>query len=217
MLDHYVLWRPDPSAIAVDAFMFPLKGKNPYCFPPVTCIPRLLREVLRQQVTVTLVTRLASSLETGSQLASPRTPSPAPKPLDPEQKLDPPPLESDLFQDLRMVLQALGRPDGFIDSVLKCQLKSTYSSQWKHYKLWCLEECRHPWVSLDPNQVSANSARDQLIHFLGHMKPSMQWYNNFCNHKSAIATAFKLVFGFDLGKDVFIVGLEKETATPTLA
>ena len=46
LLDRYVSWRPDPSAVAVDAFLFPLKGENPYCFPPVTCIPRLLREVL---------------------------------------------------------------------------------------------------------------------------------------------------------------------------
>ena len=55
LLNRLVSWRPDPSAIAVDAFMFPLKGKNPYSFPPVTCISRLLREVLRQQVTITLV------------------------------------------------------------------------------------------------------------------------------------------------------------------
>ena len=53
-------------------------------------------------------------------------------------------------------------------------------------------------------QVSANSARDQLMHFLSYIKPSMQSYNHFCNHKSAIATAFKRVFGFDLGRDVFI-------------
>ena len=46
---------PDPSAVAVDAFRFLLKGENPYCFPPVSCIPQLLREVLRQQVTITLV------------------------------------------------------------------------------------------------------------------------------------------------------------------
>ena len=48
LLDRFVSWWPDPSAIAVDAFMFPLKGKNPHCFPPVSCISRLLREVLRQ-------------------------------------------------------------------------------------------------------------------------------------------------------------------------
>ena len=55
LLDRFVSWRPDPSAIAVDAFMFSLKGENPYCFSPVSCISRLLREVLRQQVTITLV------------------------------------------------------------------------------------------------------------------------------------------------------------------
>ena len=55
LLDRFVSWRPDPSAIAVDAFMFSLKGEDPYCFPPVSCISRLLREVLRQQVTITLV------------------------------------------------------------------------------------------------------------------------------------------------------------------
>ena len=42
------------------------------------------------------------------------------------------------------------------------------------------------------------------MHFLDYINPSMQSYDHFCNHKSAIATAFKLVFGFDLGRDVFI-------------
>ena len=32
-----------------------MKNENPYCFPPVACIPRLLHEVLHQQATITLV------------------------------------------------------------------------------------------------------------------------------------------------------------------
>ena len=52
--------------------------------------------------------------------------------------------------------------------------------------------------------MSVDSARDQLMHFLSYIKPSMQSHNHFCNHKSAIATAFKRVLGFDLGKDAFI-------------
>ena len=40
--------------------------------------------------------------------------------------------------------------------------------------------------------------------FLRYIKPNMRSYNHFCNHKSAIATAFKRAFGFDLGRDVFI-------------
>ena len=34
LLDRFVSWRPDLSAIVVDAFMFPLKGENPYCGKP---------------------------------------------------------------------------------------------------------------------------------------------------------------------------------------
>ena len=33
LLDRYVSWQPNPSAVAVDAFLFLLKGENPYCFP----------------------------------------------------------------------------------------------------------------------------------------------------------------------------------------
>ena len=55
LLPRFVSWRPDPESLATDAFMFPLKGENPYCFPPAVCIPRLLREVLHQQATVSLV------------------------------------------------------------------------------------------------------------------------------------------------------------------
>ena len=53
---------------AVDAFMFLLKGENSYCFPPVSCISRLLREALRQQVTITLVApRFAGGMATRPQ------------------------------------------------------------------------------------------------------------------------------------------------------
>ena len=38
--------------------------------------------------------------------------------------------------------------------------------------------------------------------FLGYIKPSMQSYSNFCNHKSAVAKGFRIVFGFELGTDV---------------
>ena len=47
LLDRYVTWRPDLSAVTVDAFLFLLKGENTYCFTPVSCIPQMLREVLR--------------------------------------------------------------------------------------------------------------------------------------------------------------------------
>ena len=147
--------------------MFPLKDENLHCFPPcrlhsLTASGSTLST--RQHVTVTPPTGKQHGGRISTGFSS--NPFPAPEPLNQEHTLDPPPRESDLFQDLRLVLKAL---EGYIDSVLRCQQKDSYSTQWKHYKLWCLEECRHPWVSLDPNQVSANSARDQLMHLLDYI------------------------------------------------
>ena len=54
------------------------------------------------------------------------------------------------------------------------------------------------------------------MHFLSYIEPSMQLYNHLYNHKLAIATVFKRVFRFDLGRDVFITqwmaGWKKELA-----
>ena len=108
-----------------------------------------------------------------------------------------------MLQDLRLVLETIGRPQGFIDSVVRTSLKD-YNSQWRKYKRWCLEEGLHPWLSFDHTQVSVTSARDQLMAFLDFVKPSMMAYSTFCNHKSAIVCSFRILFGFELGKDPLI-------------
>ena len=75
---------------------------------------------------------------------------------------------------------------------------------WQKYKVWCLDEGLHTWLSFDHTQMSVDEACDQLMQFLDFIKPGMRSYPNFCNHKSAIACSFRIVFGFDLGIDVFI-------------
>ena len=86
--------------------------------------------------------------------------------------------------------------------MVRPQLKKTFATQWKHYKEWCLEEGLHPWLSFDRTLVTIEQAHDQLMAFLGHIKPLMQSYSNFYNHKSAVAKDFCIVFGFELGTDV---------------
>ena len=110
LLDRFISWRPDPSVIAVDAFMFSLKGENRYCFPPVSCISRLLREVLQQQVTITLATPDWRGMATRPQQDAPRAPSPTTDQLHFECRIGPLELETDMLSHLRVVLQALGRP-----------------------------------------------------------------------------------------------------------
>ena len=58
---------------------------------------------------------------------------------------------------------------------------------------------------LRPCTVSVGKARNQLMQFLDFIKPDMRSYSNFCNHKSAIACCFRIVFGFDLGIDLFFI------------
>ena len=73
---------------------------------------------------------------------------------------------------------------------------------WKKYKVWCLGEGSHAWLCFDHTQVSVDKARDRLMRFLDFIKLDMS-YSNFYDHKSAIA-CFRIVFGFDLGIDIFI-------------
>ena len=48
-------------------------------------------------------------------------------------------------------------------------------------------------------------ARDQLMAFLNFVKPSMQAYSTFFNHKSAVMCSFCILFSFELSKDPLTV------------
>ena len=119
--------------------------------------------------------------------------------LHSECTIGPPELETDMLQDLGVVLQAIGRPQGYTESVVRQGLKKSFSSMWKKYKVWCLDEGSHPWLSFDHTQVSVDKARDRLMQCLDFIKLDMRSYSNFYNHKSAIACHFRIIFGFDLG------------------
>ena len=55
----------------------------------------------------------------------------------------------------------------------------------KRYKVWCLDEGLHPWLSFDPTEVSIDKARDQFMKSLDFIKLDIRSYSNFCNHKSS--------------------------------
>ena len=109
-----------------------------------------------------------------------------------------------MFQDIRLALEDLDRPQGFISSVLKSIKKNTHSSQWKAYKQYCLDASVHPWVSRFKSSISYEQARDQLMGFLDHLKPISKSFGSFPNHKSAVCWAFRVVLAIDLGKGTLI-------------
>ena len=110
--------------------------------------------------------------------------------------------ETHPFQDIRFVLEDLGRSKGYISSVLKYVKKNSNSSDRKKYESWCLDESRHPSVSFLLSDVSYEGTRDQLIEFLDHLKLLAEPCGIFPNSKSALAWAFRATLSLDLGIDL---------------
>ena len=52
----YISWKPDPNAVATDAFLTNWKGKNAYAFPPFCMIPRCLAKVQREGGDLVIIT-----------------------------------------------------------------------------------------------------------------------------------------------------------------
>ena len=71
-----------------------------------------------------------------------------------------------MLEDLRLVLQDLEKPPGFIDSYLKSLSKKMYNSHWRSYKRWCHTQGLHPWVSASPSAVTKLSAVNRVMEYL---------------------------------------------------
>jgi len=56
-LGKYVAWRPDPSALAVDAFTctWTENMSLPYCFPPFSVLPAVFSKIEQEEADVVLV------------------------------------------------------------------------------------------------------------------------------------------------------------------
>ena len=54
-LEKFVAYRPDPDAIAIDAFTIDWKGQKFYAFPPFSCINRVVQKIIADQATGILI------------------------------------------------------------------------------------------------------------------------------------------------------------------
>ena len=51
----YISWRPDPGAVAIDAFTINWNSLQFWCFPPFSLIPRVIKKIREDQATGLLV------------------------------------------------------------------------------------------------------------------------------------------------------------------
>ena len=56
--ERYVTWRPDPAAIAVDAFTVDWSQELIYCFPPFSIIPRVLQKIRMDRAVALMIVPL---------------------------------------------------------------------------------------------------------------------------------------------------------------
>ena len=120
LLDRFGSWRPDPSAIAINAFLFPLKGRELLLLPSHLLHPSATpRGAPTAGDNNSGRLRSAGSMAARSQPDAHRSSSLTPNRLHAEHRLDPHKFKTDLLQDLGVVYQALGHPQEYIDSVVR--------------------------------------------------------------------------------------------------
>ncbi len=54
-LSAFVSWKPQPGALALDAFSLNWRGRSGYVFPPFSIIPRCLAKIRREEATIILI------------------------------------------------------------------------------------------------------------------------------------------------------------------
>ena len=77
-------------------------------------------------------------------------------------KLRLPKLETNLFQDIRLVAEDICLQTGYVESILATD-KKAFSSRWSKYKKWCLEFLHHPFGSYQSSLVNYESVLSQVM------------------------------------------------------
>ena len=119
-------------------------------------------------------------------------------------KLRLPELGSNLFQDIRLVVEDLSLQTGYVESILAVK-KPSFSSRWSKYKKWCLEVLHHPFGFSFRSQIGYESVLAQVMEYLSYFKPSCTSHANFAVTKSMLAWVFKCVFAYQFGTDIRIM------------
>ena len=113
-------------------------------------------------------------------------------------------METNLFQDIRLVAEDICLQTGHLESLLATK-KKAFSSRWSKYKKWCLEFLHHPFGSHHRSLVNYESVLSQVMDYLSYLKPSCTSHGSFADTKTMLAWVFRSLFGFSLGTDARIM------------
>ncbi|KAM4747505.1 uncharacterized protein WCC33_005072 [Rhinophrynus dorsalis] len=192
-LPQFFSWRPDPEALATDAFLQSWTPGTHYAFPPFSMIPRTLLMIRRQAAVVVVVT-----------------------PFWPMQAWFPPLLELPLRRSARVAgfrrdflsgMVPFGGSSGFggFSSSAETLLveswapgtRAMYGSAWAVWSRWCVER------GLDP----VSSSPVNVVNFLSSLFDSGKAYRTINCYRSAISAGHRPVDGVPIGQSVLVCRL----------
>ena len=117
-------------------------------------------------------------------------------------KLRLPKLETNLFQNIRLVAEDIGLQEGYLESLLATK-KASFSSRWSTYKKWCYEFVLHPFCSSFRSLIDYELVLSQVMDYLSYIKPKCSSHASFADTKTMLARVFR--FGLSLGTDAKIM------------
>ena len=109
-------------------------------------------------------------------------------------------METNLFQDIRLVAEDIGLQEGYLESLLATK-KTSFSSRWSTYKKWCYEFVLHPFCSSFRLLIDYELVLSQVMDYLSYIKPKCTSHGSFADTKTMLAWVFRSLFGFSLGTD----------------
>ena len=142
----YSSFRPDPEASCIDAFTISWSEKNVYCFPPFSCVLRVLRKIIQDRATgVVVVPRWPTQswypILTNLLLLPPVKLPPSKKPSAPSKISRPQPsstqqTESSYLSTVRKQLQEIGFIHRSIDVIIASWREGTTSQYQTYLQKW---------------------------------------------------------------------------------
>ena len=208
-LKRYVSWRPDPHAVATDAFSIDWSQLKGYAFPPFNLIPRTLMKVINDNANLVLVARpsvanstlVAITTTTHSQAAStsPRFSSSPRRSIEPQSNPshapEAPTSRLDYFQQLCTTA-------GLSNTATHLLTNKAYDYAWTKWNSWCNRRKVNP--------ISAN-VKD-ILTFLSDQFDSNLQYRTINVLRSAISSIHPWIEGKPVGQHPLVTRLMKGIA-----
>ena len=202
-LRDFVSWRPDPEAMATDAFTLDWKQFRGYANPPWSLVGRVLSQVREQKAQLVLVAPVLKSQIWYPTHGNPGTPSVTSQsridPADPQGQQTGHQSNNSHMDYLRQRFRTQNLSAGTSRLLLSSWRKKTaksYESLFNKWVRWC-------------NERNSDPVLGEVINFLAALYDEGYQYRSLNAYRSAISSVHEKIDGYDVGQHPMVTRLIK--------